>query len=211
MPLETNTIEPVEPDTVGVHEDRGPNMQVYSGRPFYPLDPRPEDVDAYDIVFALSRLVRYNGHYAANRREHYSIAQHSVLVSKMVPEQYRLEALLHDAAEAYTGDIVTPLKRAVPAFEHIEKTIFAAIASKFGIASELPEAVKKADFDALRIELATVAPPNWRTHWAKATPARHGEFPAELFEFAEAEMPAPLARHHYSSALFTAIAHRKGE
>ena len=202
---------PLEINTVGHDADRGPNMQVFSGRPFYPLDPKPEDIDAGDIITSLSRIVRYGGHYSAPSREHYSVAQHSVLVAKLVPEEYQLEALLHDAAEAYIGDNTSPMKRAVPAISHVEAPIFEAIALKFGIDSLLPDCVKEADFNAMRIELATVAPPHWRTDWAGCTPARHGEFDAELFEFAEAEMLAPLARLHFGSALQTAIARRRGE
>jgi hypothetical protein len=82
-------------------------MQTYSGRQFWPLDPRPEDVCIEDIAHALSLISRFGGH----TRGFYSVADHSVFVSKLVPGNYAAWGLLHDAAEAYIGDIIRPLKR----------------------------------------------------------------------------------------------------
>lgn len=76
-------------------------------RKFYPLDPRPEDVDIRDIAHALSNVCRFAGH----TRFHYSVAQHSFLASVYAPPESALPALLHDAAEAYMGDIARPWKK----------------------------------------------------------------------------------------------------
>ncbi len=86
----------------------GPWMQVgRTGRAFPLLNLEPGRVNIEDIVPALSRICRFNGH-----TEHfYSVAQHSVHVSSLVPKKYRMEALLHDAAEAYTQDIPTCWKQ----------------------------------------------------------------------------------------------------
>lgn len=78
---------------------------TYTGRQFWPLDPRPEDVCLEDIAHALSNLCRFNGHC----RSFYSVAQHSVLVSENCVFAFR--GLLHDAAEAYLGDMSRPMKR----------------------------------------------------------------------------------------------------
>ncbi len=86
---------------------RGDWIQTASSKQFWSLDPRPEDVDITDIAHALSQICRFTGHC----HEFYSVAQHAVLVSHNVPSEHAAWALLHDAAEAYIGDISRPLKR----------------------------------------------------------------------------------------------------
>jgi 5'-deoxynucleotidase YfbR-like HD superfamily hydrolase len=81
-------------------------IQTRSGKKFYPLAPRPGSVDINDIAHALANLCRFTGHC-----DFYSVAQHSVHVAKLVSPPARLLALLHDAAEAYMGDIARPWKR----------------------------------------------------------------------------------------------------
>ena len=76
-------------------------MQTYTGERFWPLDPRIEDIHIRDISMALGKLCRYGGHTIF----FYSVAEHSVLVSEYVPEEYALWGLLHDASEAYLSDI----------------------------------------------------------------------------------------------------------
>lgn len=84
-----------------------PLMVTWSGRQLNPATMTPDDVDIADIAHALSNICRYGGH--ASR--FYSVAEHSVLVATRVHPALRLAALLHDAAEAYVGDIPRPLKR----------------------------------------------------------------------------------------------------
>lgn len=86
---------------------RGDWMQTFSGKRFYPLAPHPADVDIVDIAHHLSMICRYGG--AA--KFHYSVAQHCVLMAECAPREHKLRALLHDAAEAYVGDMVRPLKK----------------------------------------------------------------------------------------------------
>lgn len=83
-------------------------IQTYTGRRFYPLDPNPDDVCIEDIAHALAMICRFNGHV----REFYSVAEHSVHVSHLVPPEYALAGLLHDAAEAYIADVSRPVKHA---------------------------------------------------------------------------------------------------
>lgn len=127
-------------------------MQTASGRRFYPLDPRPEEVHLEDIAAALSRLCRFGGHC----RAFYSIAQHSVLVSLACAPEDALAGLLHDAAEAYVGDMIRPLKRHpnLRAYCNIEEEIRAAIWWRFRLGRAgapwedrfaLPASVKHAD------------------------------------------------------------------
>lgn len=93
--------------TLGTTERKGDWIQTYSGRRFYPLDARPEEVCVEDVSHALSNLCRFTGHSKA----FYSVAQHSVIASQIVSPEAALAALLHDAAEAYMGDIARPWKR----------------------------------------------------------------------------------------------------
>lgn len=109
-------------------------MQTASGRRFYPLDPRPEEVFIEDIAHALSMICRFGGHCDP----FYSVAEHSVRVSVLVGEMggphMALAALLHDAAEAYIGDMIRPLKRQpqMAAFGYIETLIANVIDARFG-------------------------------------------------------------------------------
>lgn len=112
-------------------------METFSGRKFWPLDPRSEEVHPGDIAHALGHLCRFNGHV----EPFYSVAEHSLIACELLPN-YAKEALLHDAAEAYIGDIIRPLKRFVhvgvpdvgQAFETIklvEARVHRAIAERF--------------------------------------------------------------------------------
>ncbi len=133
---------------------RGDWMQTYTGRRFYPLDPRPEEIDPEDIAHALSLLCRYGGHVD----RFYSVAEHSLLVSDSVPSTYALHALLHDATEAYVVDVPRPLKRQLTNYSEIEQRVWLAIAERFGIASEMPGQVKIADNRILIDERAALMP-----------------------------------------------------
>lgn len=135
---------------------RGAWMQTFTGRSFFPLDPQPDDVDPSDVAHALSLICRYGGHV----RRFYSVAEHCVLMSRVVPEHVALTALLHDAAEAYVGDMVRPLKYQLPAYQSAEAEVLRAIAVRFDAPAlarpELPALVKEADNRILLDERAAL-------------------------------------------------------
>lgn len=133
---------------------RGDWFQVFSGRRFFALDPDPIDIDIVDIAHALSLICRYNGHC----REAYSVAQHSVLVSERVPEECAFEGLLHDASEAYLGDMVRPLKLGMPEYRRAEEHLEKIIAMKYGLRFPWPEPVKIADNRMLATERRDILP-----------------------------------------------------
>src|SRR5208282_6622849 len=81
-------------------------IRTFSGGRFYVLEPRVEDVRIEDIAHALSMQCRFTGHV----REFYSVAEHSVWVSRYSHREDALWGLLHDASESYIGDMSTPLK-----------------------------------------------------------------------------------------------------
>lgn len=139
-------------------------IQLYSGKRFWPLDPRAEDIEIEDIAHALSNICRFTGHV----REFYSVAQHSVFVSFRVPEADALWGLLHDASEAYVCDIARPVKRQpeLAAYRAAEKRIMDAVCERFGLSKIEPPGVKVADQRALYTEARDLLPvisPEW--HW----------------------------------------------
>lgn len=132
---------------------RGDWMQTFTGRQFWPMDPRPEDVDPLDIAHALSLLCRYNGHVD----RFYSVAEHCVLMSHAVPPEDALWALLHDATEAYVGDMIRPLKHSMPDYRAAEDRVMVAIVERFELAStSMPASVKDVDNRILLTERATL-------------------------------------------------------
>lgn len=137
-------------------------MQTFTGKKFWPLDPRPEDVHIEDIAHALSLLCRFNGHC----NEFYSVAQHSVLVSQIVSPTNSLPALLHDASEAYLGDIIRPVKLFLPvAVKEIERKLEAVIFQHFAILAYDQKEISRADNIILYTEMRDLMgePPEvWR-------------------------------------------------
>jgi hypothetical protein len=138
-------------------------MQTASGRRiliFNPSDPSNEFV-IEDIAHHLSLVCRFTGAV----RVHYSVAQHSVLVSQLVPPADALEGLLHDASEAYLNDIASPVKAGLPDYKAAEVAMERALATRFSIAFPKTDAVRRADGIAVATEardLMTAAATLWR-------------------------------------------------
>ncbi|MEQ1967389.1 HD family hydrolase [Xenorhabdus nematophila] len=106
------------------------------------------DIDIQDIAQGLANECRFNGQI----QNFYSVAQHSVYVSQLVPPEYALEGLLHDATEAYCKDVPSPLKCLLPTYQIIERNIDIAVRRKFGLPIGLSQAVKHADLVMLATE-----------------------------------------------------------
>ena len=128
-----------QPQTMEESPRNGDWILTYSGKAFYPTDPREADICIQDIAHALSMECRYGGH----SRFHYSVAQHSVLLHDYCKDvlQWGREAcfyaLMHDASEAYCKDIPRPLKAFMPDYRAIEALVDATIVRKFMILSAL--------------------------------------------------------------------------
>jgi len=119
-------------------------MQTFTGRQFWPLDPRPEDIVIEDIAHALSLQCRYGGHV----RTFYSVAEHSWRVSKVCNEEDALWGLMHDAAEAYLVDLPRPIKRYSALgdeYRRIESRLMSVICDRFSLSRVEPLDVKRSD------------------------------------------------------------------
>lgn len=123
-------------------------IQTYSGKALYPWRPTPDSILIEDIAHALAGHGRWGNH----SKEFMSVGNHSMLVAMLCKPENRLWALLHDASEAYLGDIPTPIKRCLPDYTEVEKILQTAIYRKFGLFGDCPKDVKEADARALFIE-----------------------------------------------------------
>lgn len=137
-------------------------IQTASGLIVDLVDPDPKTLVIEDIAHALSNICRYTGHTG----EFYSVAQHSVLASLHISDaKFALAALMHDASEAYLGDVSRPLKRIVgKAYADLEDRLSRILAQKFRYDYPYPEAVEQVDHDLLETEFATVMGGKQFTH-----------------------------------------------
>jgi 5'-nucleotidase len=142
-------------------------IETYTGLKFDVLNPRKEQITIQDIGHALSQVCRFAGH----TKHFYSVAQHSYLGSFLVPEENALWFLLHDASEAYIGDMSSPLKhltKAGEAYRPIEKRIMQVVCETFGLPETQPPSVHAADIAMLHAEkeqlMGSVV---WDRKWGK--------------------------------------------
>lgn len=123
-------------------------ISVRSGMSFDVLNPTADKILIEDIAHSLSMQCRFAGHTS----EFFSVAQHSIICSLMAPPGFELEALLHDASEAYLQDIARPVKRKLSNYASIENKVMYTIAVKFCFNWPLSKEVKKVDEESLRLE-----------------------------------------------------------
>jgi hypothetical protein len=136
---------------------------TYTGRRFYPLAPRIEDIDIEDIAHALSNMCRFTGHC----RQFYSVAQHSILAAYHAPAWLKLAMLLHDASEAYLCDLSRPVKHSpgLAAYRAAEDRLQQLVGQRFGVVFDDPM-VKQIDDRMLMTERRdlTDASQPWSSH-----------------------------------------------
>jgi hypothetical protein len=136
-------------------------VHTFTGRSFVLQAPTPDSIDIEDIAQGLSLQCRFVGQIGA----FYSVAQHSVLCSYMCEPGDELYALLHDAAEAYMGDVPRPVRALVgmDGYNACEAHLTGLILQRFGLRAQIPSSVKAAD-DALCLHEAHdlfPKPPAW--------------------------------------------------
>lgn len=136
-----------------------------SGILFDYREPRPEMFRLEDVAFALSRIPRFGGHVA-----NYTVAHHSLLVERLAKQhgedpEVRLAALMHDAHEAYVGDVPTPLKVLCPDHNVIEDRVERILRETMtpSLRSEHYETVRQYDQFAMHLEAFVLfdTPPVW--------------------------------------------------
>jgi hypothetical protein len=123
---------------------------TYTGRLFWPLNPREEDINLLDICHALSNTCRFTGHTLY----YYSVAEHSCRVHDALPEKFKLAGLLHDSSEAFLVDLAKPIKeqKEMEFFRDAEDKLMYCIAIKFGLSYPFDEQIKVADKILLNTE-----------------------------------------------------------
>ena len=145
---------------------KGDWIQTYTGKQFWPIDPKPDEICIEDIAHALSLQCRFAGHCI----QFYSVAEHSILLSRHVSQNNKLWALLHDASEAYLVDIPRPVKPFLTNYKELENKLMNSICIKFGLELEMPEEVSNVDRGILQDEASQnmVLPPKpWQTDKGK--------------------------------------------
>jgi len=140
-------------------------IQLMSGRMLDFKDPKPDQFTIEDIALGLSRQPRFGGHTKA----FYSVAQHCVHLAQVVPKGYKMQALMHDASEAFMGDMSTPLKHLLPDYMDIEEGVSGAIQKAFGF-SPMSPLLEVADARMLITERNALLPTYNEKDWAGHEP-----------------------------------------
>lgn len=152
--------------TAALNEVRkGGWIQTYTGHQFWGMDAHPDEIFVEDIAHALACVNRYNGH----TKVPYSVAQHSVYVSMECAPEDAFWGLMHDASEAYICDLISPVKRFLPAYVEVENALMLQICRRFVMAPDMPASVKRADLTVLAAEsrdLFPKKPADWNLPFA---------------------------------------------
>lgn len=173
-----------------------PWIEMFSGTAVDLIQPDPETIRLDDIAHHIARIHRYTG------GTEWSVAAHSLCVAMLVPAEFRLEALLHDAHEAYVGDVSSPMKAAmrsltfikareppnyepVSAFDLIEESFERVVREKFGLPPEKSDEVHRADMVMRATERRVFlrnSPKAWEGLPEPTTDARVYEYMRHLWE-----------------------------
>lgn len=136
-----------------------PWIETVSGIQFEFLNPKPDMISINDIANALGNACRYTGQI----KPFYSVAEHAVAVSYLVPQHLALEGLMHDASEAYIADVASPVKQFLSNYKEMEDVIMHAVAKKYGFNYPLSKEVKYADLCMLSTEAYDLLPSKGKT------------------------------------------------
>lgn len=135
-------------------------ISTHSGLKLHLLNPEAKQISIVDIAVGLSRICRFGGQC----ERFYSVAEHCVRASEIVPPEEALNALLHDAPEAYLGDVTSPVKALLPDYRALYDRVERVIFNKYGV--EMTAAVKAADLAMLKVERQVLMPQTLGEYWS---------------------------------------------
>ncbi|MEP2977997.1 MAG: hypothetical protein ABJO86_00840 [Lentilitoribacter sp.] len=147
----------------------GPTILLSSGVYFNYEQPHTSDFSIIDIAKGLSNTCRFGG----QSPRYYSVAEHCVLMSRVVGHAFSFEALMHDAAEAFICDMPKPLKQLLPDYKVVEDRVEAAICERYNLPVKISSSVKNMDIRMLAAEQTQVMgnSHDWaHTHGLEAAP-----------------------------------------
>ena len=165
-----------------MEDDRGYFVGLQNNRIFHYDGKDPSEVRLTDIARTLSRIDRYNGH----GRYRWTVATHSLHVAWALKilgfDDLYLEGLLHDAEEAYVGDVIAPMKRALhPAYHQFLAPIRQCVRRAFGLEGFLPEHVREADMYISYCETRYLFDHHtWRDTWGQPKPLMADHLPLDI-------------------------------
>jgi uncharacterized protein len=149
--------------------------ETASGRSYRPFVMDPASVHLDDVIAALSKTCRFNGHC----KSFYSVAEHSVLVGEIVVRHLERPdllwpALMHDSPEAYVGDMIAPIKRGLVDYRILYDLVESAVYDALGVSNDVDwNVVLKADLMALAVEAEALLPSKGAT-WELPFPTPQG-------------------------------------
>ena len=164
----------------------GHYFRTYTDRRVDLFEPKTSEISIFDIARSLSQQCRFLGHTT----RFYSVAQHSILVSQLVPNEDALWGLLHDASEAYTGDLPRPFKGLLEMVQYrlAEGRLMVTICDRYNLRPEMPRSVELADRAMLATEfrdVTTMKDLTWIINECGLAPLPHLHIEPWLPKFAE--------------------------
>lgn len=171
MPLDSNSVMRLNQ---GLQNEGGkyfftlesPFIPTFTGKVFNVEVPSSHDVTIRDIAHSLSMQCRFGGHC----QQFYSVAEHSVILSRLVEKKFALCALLHESSHAYIHDVVITLQYLLPGYQEMANRIWAMVAKRFHLPSVIPVAIRNADLKLRASEIEYLLLPTTRAWLQGVTP-----------------------------------------
>jgi hypothetical protein len=158
-----------ETNSPGVHRIIGPTIMLGSGTYFDYESPETSEMTIEDYAYGLAGEHRFSSQTAqrsTGKRCFYTVAEHCVRMSYIVPKGFEYAALMHEGGEPTCGDMNGPLKSLCPEFKAIEKRCERASFARFGVEMSDPALIKHFDLVMLATEKRDLMPGADQHEWA---------------------------------------------